>query len=66
MAITVPATAVLLPVRISVGAHTVEAGTIALEPGDRLLPSLAEFLREAADVIERMPAEEVTDDAAPE
>jgi len=56
--------ALTLPVQLVVGEHTVNAGTITLKPGDRLLPSLAECLHEIADVIHC--AEEVSPDASPE
>ncbi|MFB8415433.1 hypothetical protein ACFC63_07950 [Streptomyces albidoflavus] len=41
-----------LPVRFSVGEHTVEVGELTFAPGEQLRPALAAILREAADAIE--------------
>ncbi|MDT0305066.1 hypothetical protein [Streptomonospora wellingtoniae] len=49
--IAVPAE-VELPVRISVGEHTAEAGTITLDRGQPVGEQIAEFLRAVADEME--------------
>ncbi|MFB6618217.1 hypothetical protein ACIGFK_07480 [Streptomyces sp. NPDC085524] len=41
-----------LPVRLTVGDHTVDIGTVALAPGERLLTHLAALFRTAADACE--------------
>ncbi|UNZ18879.1 hypothetical protein [Streptomyces sp. 891-h] len=59
MAATAPLT---LPVRLTVGDHTVDAGELTLEPSEPLRPAVAGFLRAAADILDD---QEVTPDAAP-
>ncbi|MEU4178190.1 hypothetical protein [Streptomyces sp. NPDC026589] len=57
-----PAVSITLPVMITVGDLSCEAGTITIEPDDTagsIRREIAAFLREAADVVERS-AEEVT------
>jgi len=53
-----------LPVSLTVGDHTVEAGEITLEPGDQLRPVLAEFFREVVAKIETS-TDEGGDDGTP-
>ncbi|MEW2297326.1 hypothetical protein ABZ719_32270 [Streptomyces sp. NPDC006743] len=53
-----------LPVRFSVGEHTVEVGELTLAPGEQLRPALAAMFREAADAIENG-TDEGGDDGTP-
>lgn len=62
--LAVPLPSVTLPITITVGDLPCQAGTITIEPGDvagTVRREVAAFLREAADIYEQCPAEEVTD-----
>ncbi|MGW1151980.1 hypothetical protein ACWD45_11965 [Streptomyces rubiginosohelvolus] len=50
-----PAVSITLPVTITVGGLTCEAGTITVDPGDAagsIRSEIAAFLREAANIVE--------------
>ncbi|HEY1176692.1 MAG TPA: hypothetical protein VGF17_11085 [Phytomonospora sp.] len=46
------AAALTLPVRLTVGEHTVEVGDLTLAPGEQVRPALAALFRSAADAFE--------------
>ncbi|MER8086605.1 hypothetical protein ABTZ57_16080 [Streptomyces sp. NPDC094048] len=59
-----PLPAVTLPITITIGDLSCQAGTITIEPGDvvgTIRREVAAFLREAADIYMQCSAEEVTD-----
>ncbi|MFE2043227.1 hypothetical protein ACFXAZ_20320 [Streptomyces sp. NPDC059477] len=44
--------ALTLPVRLTVGEHTVEVGELSLAPGEEVRPALAALFRSAAEAFE--------------
>ncbi|MFE1842408.1 hypothetical protein [Streptomyces sp. NPDC059515] len=62
MAVTVTTPPVRLPVILTVGDVTTEAGTLTLDPGETVRGALAVLFREAADALDRIPDEEVGPD----
>ncbi|MER7697029.1 hypothetical protein [Streptomyces sp. NPDC096095] len=57
-----PAASITLPVTITIGDLSCEAGTITVDAGKAgsIRREIATFLREAADIYEQSTAEEVT------
>ena len=51
---------ITLPVRLTVGDHTTEIGSLELASGEPITPTLAALFREAADALDR--AEEASTD----
>ncbi|MDT0432795.1 hypothetical protein [Streptomyces salyersiae] len=69
MAYTPIAPTVTLPITVTVAGLPCQVGTLTIEPDDvpgSIRREVATFLREAADIYEQCPDEEVTDDAASE
>jgi hypothetical protein len=64
MAATPPFPTLRLPVRLTIGDHTTDLGTITINAREPVGPQLAEALRVAADGCARAHDEEVTTDAA--
>ncbi|GAA5056406.1 hypothetical protein [Streptomyces similanensis] len=54
-----------LPVRLTIGGHSADVGTITVNGREQVGPQIADALRAAADAYDRVTDEEVSTDAAP-